>query len=215
MNPTPPAHHHPLSRLRIGLTGGIGSGKSTVASLLVQHGAWLIDTDAIARELTLPGGAAIAAIRTTFGDPFIDASGALDRTRMRELAFADTGAKRRLEAILHPLIGAEAERRFEASGHAVVVFDVPLLVESGDRWRRKVDKVLVVDCLEATQIERVSRRTGWTREAASAVVAHQASRATRRACADAVIFNDTITLAQLADDVAALWRCWSCPADSA
>ena len=205
MNNTPLGHP---PRLRIGLTGGIGSGKSTVASLLAQHGALLIDTDAIARELTLPGGAAIGAIREAFGAEFIDASGALDRARMRELAFADAGAKRRLEAILHPLIGAETERRFEASDHPVVVFDVPLLVESGDRWRRKVDKVLLVDCLEATQIERVAQRPGWSRAATEAVVTHQASRAARRACADAVIFNDTITLAQLADEVAALWQRW-------
>ncbi|HKX43702.1 MAG TPA: dephospho-CoA kinase [Burkholderiaceae bacterium] len=206
MNDTPRAH--PPSRLRIGLTGGIGSGKSTVASLLAQHGALLIDTDAIARELTLPGGAAIPRIHATFGAEFIDAGGALDRARMRELAFADAGAKRRLEEILHPLIGIETERRFETSDHAVVVFDVPLLVESGDRWRRKVDKVLVVDCLEATQIARVAQRPGWSRDAAQAVVGHQATRAARRACADAVIFNDTIALAQLADEVAALWRHW-------
>jgi len=200
---------HPLShRLRIGLTGGIGSGKSSVAVLLAQHGALLIDTDAIARELTLPGGAAIAAIRATFGADFIDASGALDRARMRELAFADAHAKRRLEAILHPLIGTKTERRFEASEHAVVVFDVPLLVESGDRWRRKVDKVLVIDCLEATQIERVARRPGWSRDAAAAVVAQQASRAARRACADAVVFNDAISLEQLAGEVASLWQRW-------
>jgi dephospho-CoA kinase len=205
---TLPGQHRPSHRLRIGLTGGIGSGKSTVASLLAQHGALLIDTDAIARELTLPGGAAIGAIRTTFGAEFIDADGALDRARMRGLAFGDASAKRRLEAILHPLIGAETERRFDMTDHAVVVFDVPLLVESGDRWRRKVDKVLVVDCAETTQIERVARRPGWSRDAAAAVVAHQASRTARRACADALIFNDTIALAQLADEVASLWRYW-------
>ena len=196
------------SKIVVGLVGGIGSGKSSVAVLLAQHGALLIDTDAIARELTLPGGAAIAAIRATFGADFIDASGALDRARMRELAFADAHAKRRLEAILHPLIGTETERRFEASDHAVVVFDVPLLVESGDRWRRKVDKVLVVDCPEATQIERVARRPGWSRDAAAAVVAQQASRAARRACADAVVFNDAISLEQLAGEVASLRQHW-------
>jgi dephospho-CoA kinase len=208
VNNTPPGQHPLSPRLRIGLTGGIGSGKSSAAVLLAQHGALLIDTDAIARELTLPGGAAIAAIRATFGADFIDASGALDRARMRELAFADAHAKRRLEVILHPLIGAETERRFEASEHAVVVFDVPLLVESGDRWRRKVDKVLVIDCLEATQIERVARRPGWSRDAAAAVVAQQASRAARRACADAVVFNDAISLEQLAGEVASLWQRW-------
>jgi dephospho-CoA kinase len=196
------------TRLRIGLTGGIGSGKSTVAGLLVQHDALLIDTDAIARELTLPGGAAIETIRTAFGAQFIDASGALDRSRMRELAFNDATAKRRLEAILHPLIGAETERRFDASSQPVVVFDVPLLVESGARWRSKVGAVLVVDCLERTQIERVIRRAGWTRESVAAIVAQQASRAARRACADAVIYNEGISLAQLATEVASLWQRW-------
>ena len=196
------------TRLRIGLTGGIGSGKSTVAGLLVRHGALLIDTDAIARELTLPGGAAIESIRAAFGTQFIDTSGALDRSRMREHAFTDATAKRRLEAILHPLIGAETERRFGASANPVVVFDVPLLVESGTRWRRKVDTVLLVDCLESTQIERVAQRAGWTQDSAAAVVAQQASRTARRACADAVIYNEGISLEQLAAEVAALWQRW-------
>ena len=196
------------TRLRIGLTGGIGSGKSTVAALLVQHGALLVDTDAIARELTLPGGAAIESIRAAFGPTFIDPGGALDRSRMRELAFSDATAKRRLEAILHPLIGSETERRFDAAASPVVVFDVPLLVESGARWRRMVDAVLVVDCPENTQIARVIQRAGWTHESAAAVVAQQASRAARRACADAVIYNPGISLEQLAAEVAALWQRW-------
>jgi dephospho-CoA kinase len=196
------------TRLRIGLTGGIGSGKSTVAGLLVKHGALLVDTDAIARELTLPGGTAIEPIRAAFGPTFIDATGALDRARMRELAFNDATAKRRLEAILHPVIGTETERRFDASTQSVVVFDVPLLVESGARWRRKVDAVLVVDCLENTQIERVILRPGWTRESASAVVAQQAPRAARRGCADAVIYNEGISLDQLSAEVASLWQRW-------
>jgi dephospho-CoA kinase len=196
------------TRLRIGLTGGIGSGKSTVAGLLVKHGALLVDTDAIARELTLPGGTAIEPIRAAFGPTFIDATGALDRARMRELAFNDATAKRRLEAILHPVIGTETERRFDASTQSVVVFDVPLLVESGARWRRKVDAVLVVDCLENTQIERVILRPGWTRESASGVVAQQAPRVARRACADAVIYNEGISLDQLAAEVASLWQRW-------
>lgn len=196
------------TRLRVGLTGGIGSGKSTVAGLLAQRGALLVDTDAIARELTLPGGAAIESIRAAFGAAFLDASGALDRSRMRELAFNDATAKRGLEAILHPLIGAETERRFDASSQPIVVFDVPLLVESGARWRRKVDVVLVVDCLESTQIERVIQRPGWTQESAAAVVAQQAARTVRRACADAVIYNEGISLDQLAAEVASLWQRW-------
>jgi dephospho-CoA kinase len=196
--------------LRIGLTGGIGSGKSTVAGLLASHGATIIDTDAIARRLTLPGGEAIEAIRQSFGDEFIDAAGALDRDRMRTLAFADPQAKRRLEGILHPLIGAETARQADASTADVKVFDVPLLVESG-RWRAIVDRVLVVDCSESTQVDRVVRRAGWAEDAVRRVIAQQATRAQRLACADAVILNDGLTLEQLADEVRALWSTWSPP----
>ena len=194
--------------LRIGLTGGIGSGKSTVATLLAGHGAAVVDTDAIARELTLPGGAAMAAIAAAFGTRVIAGDGALDRAQMRELVFADPNAKKRLEAILHPLIGMEAERQAAAaSGAPALVFDVPLLVESG-RWRAKVDKVLVVDCREATQLDRVVQRSSWTAPAVRAVVDSQAPRALRRACADAVIYNDGISLDELQAQVADLWRRW-------
>jgi len=194
--------------LRIGLTGGIGSGKSTVTALLAQHGAAVVDTDAIARQLTLPGGAAIESIRAAFGADFVDADGALDRVRMRALAFSDPSAKRRLEAILHPLIGTQTERQAgNARAAAAVVFDVPLLVESG-HWRARVDKVLVVDCLEDTQVRRVVARSGWSAPAVQAVLAQQASRAQRRACADAVIFNDAINPDQLADEVRSVWQQW-------
>ncbi len=193
--------------LRIGLTGGIGSGKSTVAALLAQQGALVIDTDAIARELSLPGGLAIEPIRTAFGAEFIDASGAMDRVRMRALVFSDVHAKRRLEAILHPLIGSETEARAAAAQARVHVFDVPLLAESG-HWRARVDKVLVVDCVERTQVERVVVRSGWTPQAVDAVIALQAPRAVRRACADAVIFNDAISMAGLRQCVSALSRNW-------
>ena len=195
---------------RIGLTGGIGSGKSTVAMLLAQHGAAIVDTDLIARRLTLPGGAAISAIATAFGADLIDAGGALDRARMREIVFADPQKKRRLEAILHPLIGIEADRQAGSAGASAVVFDVPLLVESG-RWRARVDKVLVVDCSETTQIERAVSRSGWTAEAVQAVIDQQATRAQRRSCADAVICNDAITHAQLAEQVRTLWQRWTRP----
>jgi dephospho-CoA kinase len=177
----------------------------------VQQGATLIDTDAIARMLTAPGGAAIEVIRAGFGTEMVGADGALDRARMRTLAFADPDAKRRLEAILHPLIGAEAERQAAASASPAVVFDVPLLVESR-RWREHVDRVLVVDCREATQIERVMARSGWSREAVDAVISQQATRAARRACADAVIFNDGIAPAELAVQVQQLWVHWRLPA---
>jgi dephospho-CoA kinase len=200
-----------LPVLRIGLTGGIGSGKSTVAGLLAAHGAQIVDTDAIARRLTAPAGSAIAAIRDTFGAEFIDASGALDRERMRSHAFTDPSARRRLEAILHPLIGIETAREADASRAEVKVFDVPLLVESG-HWRTRVDRVLVVDCSEATQLERVVQRAGWSPDTVRAVIAQQATRAARRACADAVIVNDGITLASLAAEVDALWSHWCTPA---
>ncbi len=180
--------------MRIGLTGGIGSGKSTVSALLAGQGAVVVDTDAIARQLAAPGGAAIDAIRASFGAAFIDAAGGLDRAQMRALVFAQPEARQRLEAILHPLIGIECERQAAAGG--TVVFDVPLLVESG-HWRAKVERVWVVDCREATQIERVAARAGWSIEMAQSVIANQATRAARRASADAVIYNDGISLAEL------------------
>ena len=198
---TPPA-------LRIGLTGGIGSGKSTVAALLTACGATTVDTDAIARQISLPGGAAMTSIRQTFGTEFIDAAGGLDRERMRTLAFSDDTARRRLEAILHPLIGVETERQAAASSAPVIVFDVPLLVESG-RWRARVHKVLVVDCREATQVARVVARSGWAADAVRAVIDRQASRAQRRACADAVIFNEALSPDQLGEEVRSLWHAWT------
>ena len=195
------------ARLRIGLTGGIGSGKSTVARVLAGCGAAVIDTDAIAREMTLAGGAAIGLIRQAFGAAFIDGNGALDRARMRTLAFSDPGAKRQLEAILHPLIGAETEARAAAAAERVLVFDVPLLVESA-HWRARVHKVLVVDCREQTQVDRVVARSGWTPQAVQAVIDQQAARALRRACADAVIFNDGLSHDALTQHVQALAGQW-------
>ena len=190
--------------LRIGLTGGIGSGKSTVSTLLAECGAALIDTDLIARQMSGPDGAAIDAIRAAFGDDIVGADRGLDRARMRAIAFADADARRRLEAILHPLIGRETERQAAAATAPVLVFDVPLLVESG-RWVALVDRVWVVDCRETTQLERVMARSGWTEAAVAAVIAQQATRSARRACADAVLYNDGITLAELAGQVRRLW----------
>lgn len=192
---------------RIGLTGGIGSGKSTVARVLVDCGAHLVDTDAIARALTLPGGAAMPALAAAFGPQAVAADGALDREHMRRLAFTDATARERLQAILHPLIGEQAAREAAAAGGRPVLFDVPLLAESR-HWRARVDRVLVVDCTEATQVARVAQRPGWDAEAARRVIAQQAPRAQRRAIADAVIHNDGITPAQLADEARALWRHW-------
>ncbi len=191
----------------IGLTGGIGSGKSTVAALLVSEGACLVDTDAIARTLTLPGGAALPALRETFGPAAMATDGALDRVHMRERVFKDLAAKLQLEAILHPLIGIEARRQAAAAGDRPVVFDVPLLAESS-QWRARVARILVVDCREETQAARVATRSGWDDVAARRVIAQQAPRAARRAIADAVIYNEGISLDMLHDQVHALWRQW-------
>jgi dephospho-CoA kinase len=196
--------------LHIGLTGGIGSGKSTVAQTLVELGAALVDTDAIVRRLTAPRGVALPAIAQAFGPELVSDQGGLDRDRMRALAFSDPSARRRLEAILHPLIGdtARAEATGAAqAGAAAVVFDVPLLAESA-HWRGRVDRVLVVDCEEATQISRVMARNGWAEETVLRVIAQQASRPLRRSIADAVIFNDSLSRQALRDEVLSLWRHW-------
>lgn len=198
--------------MRVGLTGGIGSGKSTVAGFLREAGAAVIDTDAISRTLTLPGGAAMPAIAEAFGADFVTPEGALDRDRMRALAFSDTDAKRRLEAILHPRITAEALAQADAAtaaGARLVVFDVPLLVESG-RWRPRLARVLVVDCSVETQIERVLQRPGWTRERVDGALAAQASRQARRAAADAVLVNEGLTLVTLRNELLGLAARWGC-----
>lgn len=196
---------------RIGLTGGIGSGKSTVAGLLAQQGAVLVDTDAIARAIAQPGGIAMPALEAAFGPGVIAADGGLDRAAMRQIVFADAGAKLRLEGILHPLIGTETQRQAAAAGDdAVVVFDVPLLVESG-RWRAIVDRVLVVDATEQTQLKRVVTRSGWAPEAVQAVIAQQASRRARRAAADAVLYNESLSLEELGAQVWGLWNRWVGP----
>lgn len=192
---------------RIGLTGGIGSGKSTVAAAMVALGAALVDTDAIARRLTSADGAAMAALHEAFGDAVVAADGSLDRETMRRLAFEDAGARRRLEAVLHPMIGAQALHEAAAAQAQVVVFDVPLLAESS-AWRQRVDRVVVVDCDAATQLERVCTRPGWTRDTAERAIAAQAPRRARRAIADAVIHNVGIGLDELQCEVAALWRLW-------
>jgi len=198
-----------LPGLRIGLTGGIGSGKSSVARRLAVRGALVVDTDALAHALTAPGGAAIPAVAAAFGADMITADGAMDRARMRALVFADPAQRQRLEAILHPMIGeATRAQASRADAGQPVVFDVPLLTESGT-WRARVDRVLVVDCPAATQVARVVARSGWTPEAVERTIAQQATREQRRAIADAVIVNDTLTLAQLDSEVDALWAAWN------
>lgn len=194
--------------LRLGLTGGIGSGKSTVAHMLVELGAALVDADAAARSVTAPGGAAIEAIRTAFGDDFIGPDGAMDRARMRAHVFSAPQAKQQLEAIVHPLVGLATEAQASAAlarGSRCVVFDIPLLVESG-RWPARLDRVLVVDCSTETQIARVTQRSGLTPEAVQQIIATQATRARRLAAADAVLYNDGMDLHQLGGCVEALAR---------
>jgi dephospho-CoA kinase len=188
----------------VGLTGGIGSGKSAAASLFEALGAAVVDTDAIAHELTAPGGAAIESIRSAFGNDVIDARGALDRAAMRRKVFADPQAKARLETILHPMIRAEADRRSAASRAPYVVLVVPLLVESGG-YRSRVQRVVVVDCPEAVQVARVMSRSGLSAEEARAIMAAQVSREQRLAVADDVIENGG-ELAALRPQVEALHR---------
>jgi dephospho-CoA kinase len=148
------------------------------------------------------------AVRLEFGDSFVDSRGALDRQRMRELAFADPSAKRRLEAILHPLIGHEAMARAARAVNGVVVFDVPLMTESS-HWRQRCDRIVVVDCSEETQVERVMRRAGWEEQQVRSVIAQQAPRPVRRAIADAVIHNDQQSLVALQAAVHSLWALWT------
>ncbi len=181
---------------RIGLTGGIGSGKSTVGARLRHRGADLIDADAISRDSTAAGGSAIDAIRQHFGEAFIDGSGALDRQRMRSLVFDDPSARHRLESIVHPIVARAMADRVAKSTSRCIVFDVPLLVES-PRWRPQLDRVIVVDCSEATQLRRVQNRSGWDTDTTLAVMRQQATRTQRLAAADAVIFNDVDDLDRL------------------
>ncbi|HYD97396.1 MAG TPA: dephospho-CoA kinase [Noviherbaspirillum sp.] len=181
-------------RFSVGLTGGIGSGKTTVADMLAARGASVIDTDLIAHSLTAPGGAAIADIRAQFGDAFLTPEGAMDRAKMRAYVFAEPAAKARLEAILHPLIRIETERAAQAAQGSYLVFVVPLLVESGS-WKQRVSRVLVVDCSEATQVRRVMSRSALPEAQVRAIMAAQATRQQRLDAADDVIDNDGDALA--------------------
>lgn len=179
----------PPHRFAIGLTGGIGCGKTTVANLFAARGAAVIDTDQIAHQLTAPGGLAISAIRTQFGDDFLTADGAMDRAKMRACVFGDPAAKRSLESILHPLIQVETENAAVHAQGSYLLFVVPLLIESG-RWKQRVDRILVIDCPEEQQIDRVMKRNGLPRSQVLAIMAAQATRETRLAAADDVILND-------------------------
>jgi len=173
----------------VGLTGGIGSGKSTVADMFAARGATIVDTDLIAHSMTAPNGPAMAAIVAEFGPEFADASGAMDRARMRALVFSDAGAKARLEAILHPLIRDAALAAGAAASGDYVMYAVPLLIESGT-WRARVTRVLAVDCAEEVQIARVMARNNLPEAQVRAIMAAQVSREQRLAAADDVIVNN-------------------------
>ena len=174
----------------VGLTGGIGSGKSTVADLFAARGALLVDTDLIAHELTGPKGAAMSEICAAFGELVLSPDGALNRSAMRRLVFSDASAKIRLEAILHPMIRAESAARCAAVTAApYVLLVVPLLIESVD-YRQRVDRILVVDCAESVQIARVMARSGLAENEVLAIIAAQAPRAERVAAADDLVVND-------------------------
>lgn len=189
---------------KLGLTGGIGSGKSTVGQMLVSLGAVLIDADKIAREVTGPHGAAMESIRKAFGDIYVDATGALDRARMRQLAFSHPNARSQLEAIVHPLVNLHSQKQTQQAiqlGARVIVHDIPLLAESG-RWAYQLDAVVVVDCTTQTQIERVMQRSGLTTDVVQGIIASQAPRSKRRSIADVVIANEaSCTLEQLQAEV--------------
>ena len=188
---------------RLGLTGGIGSGKSTVANMFTALGAVVIDADAISRSLTTTRGAAIEAIKQQFGEAMISADGSLNRNRMRDMVFTDSDVKNRLESIIHPLIKLEIQRQEQTAillGNKLIVYDIPLLVETTN-WRPVLDQVLVVDCLEQTQIERVMARNTLKQEDVKKIIANQASRKKRHGAADILIFNDSITVEQLREQV--------------
>lgn len=182
--------------LKLGLTGGIGSGKSTVAAVLQALGAFVIDADAISRSTTQAGGAAIPSIAECFGPAFVTKDGSLDREKMRSHIFSDPTARTQLEAIIHPLVAQTIQIQLNKTKARCVVFDVPLLVES-PRWRRQLDLVWVVDCSHATQLARVASRSGWSEESTRAVIDSQSPRKIRNAAADALLFNESLSLNEL------------------
>ena len=189
--------------MRVGLTGGIGSGKSTVLQMFAELGAAVIDADAISRSSTAAGGTAIAAIAQQFGADFITEAGAMHRDRMRAHAYADPQARRQLEDIIHPLIQQKNKHQVRTAMNAKVpciVFDIPLLVESVP-WRAQLDRVLVIDCSPQTQVDRVVARSGLKPEEVRAIMAAQTGRRERLAAADIVICNEAISLRQLRDKV--------------
>ena len=185
---------------RIGLTGGIGSGKSTVAHMLQQLGCQIIDADAISRASTAPGGAAMQAIAQAFGPGLLTPEGALNRDAMRQLVFFNPEAKKQLESIIHPIVRDQIEAACNTPAAPCVVLDIPLLAESRS-WQERVDTIWVVDCSPETQIQRVMQRNGWNREQVERVLAAQASREQRLAIAHTVLHNEHCTLDELQGQV--------------
>jgi len=186
----------------VGVTGGIGSGKSTVAGLFQELGAGIVDTDAIARELTLPGQPALRRIAERFGTEYLDTDGTLNRAKLRRLVFVEPGARNDLEAILHPLIGDQVRKRVQACDAPYVLVLIPLLAETG-AYRDLLRRVLVVDCDEQLQVQRTMERSGLSADEVRAIMAAQASRSARLALADDIIVNDG-GLAELNRQVAIL-----------
>lgn len=184
-----PGPDTPPTRFSIGLTGGIGCGKTTIADLFAALGAAVIDTDQIAHSLTAPGGAAMPALLAEFGPAYATPDGALDRAAMRALVFTDPGARARLEAILHPRIRAATAAAAAIAGGPYTLFVVPLLIESGT-WRARVARILAVDCSEETQVARVMARSGLQAGEVRAIMAAQVTRAQRLAAADDVVVNE-------------------------
>ena len=198
-----------MKQFKIGLTGGIGCGKSTVTKLLEKLGIVIIDADKISRASTASGGEAIEAIRVAFGDAMIDDTGALDRAKMRELVFQEADARQRLEAIVHPIIQAHMRIQAEQATSAYVVYDIPLLIESVERYRPQFKRICVVDCDEETQISRVQSRSQLTVDEIRRIIASQASRADRLVHADDVIHNGVgVDLAELQRQVHQMHECW-------
>lgn len=190
-------------RLTVGLTGGIGSGKTTVAHMLAGCGATIIDADAISRSLTEAGGAALMPIKQVFGEEVIGADGALNRGAMREIVFAQPASRTKLEAIIHPLVQMRMSAAIQNAPTAVVVLDIPLLVES-PRWRKQIDLIVVVDCNVETQVNRVMQRNGWAASTIEAIIQSQATRGDRLKAADVVIFNEKSNLSILKNQVNSL-----------
>ena len=181
--------------MRIGLTGGIGSGKSTVSAQLGQMGATIVDADAVSRSVTGSNGSAIPALTTAFGSSILSSNGALDRAQMRRLIYSNPASKIQLEAIVHPLVRTEIQRQSilaETNGARCIVFDIPLLLETA-YWRRMLHRILVIDCTEETQISRVVQRDGLSAEQVQRVVLAQVSRLDRLQAADMALFNDGIS----------------------